>query len=377
MGGFWEKLGLSAISDVRTIKAAYAKKLKLIDIANDPSEFQSLRDAYELALFYVANERSPTVHPDYIPGVRTEHVEQPEKNKAEAFEATDSFSLILSELKNIAYDKDFDFLHWLESYKIFDSLDARADLSEQLLHEFVTSENDWPFWLMHNISRALNWGEVRVDGSHNAIVSQFYQVLDNATYVQNIRPNVKRFFQHPWKNRTEATEALLEFIANIEPTYHPSLSYDAYQAGCAASSAWAALLAAKDIFGWNNLDYATNQVLELSLREARFREKLHEITGNESRAPSDSQENAIWRLRKQYDYLDGYHPMEPIKQVINLADAYGINKSEVFNPKQLEFYLDYIDGKTGVQSKLETFLAKVFKIVFPGIIILALIRLMS
>lgn len=364
-----EKLGLASVSDERTIKAAYAKKLKLIDIANDPSEFQSLREAYELALSYVSNERSATLRPADVPSFGANYAEQPEEKHTEIFGEKDSFSLILSDLHQIAYDDDFDFLRWLDSYKYFDSLEARARLSEQLLHEFVTNENDWPLWLMHHISQVFNWHEIRIDGLHNTIVSQFYEIISNANYVQNIRPNVKRFFEHPWKNRTEANEALLDFIAKVEPTYHPSLSYDVYQAGCAASSAWAALLAAKEVFGWHNLDYATNQVLELSLREARFREKLHEITGQEIRAPYDAQKNAIWRLRKPYDYLDGHHPIDPITHVLNLADAYGINKDEVFNPEQLKFYLAHINGAASGDEKINRFFGKFFTIIFIGIIV--------
>ena len=376
MVDFWGKLDLSADSDERTIKAAYAKKLKLIDVANDPSEFQLLRDAYKLALSYVSNKRSPAVCPDYFPGFGAQQVEQPEGIKTEIIESTDSYSLVLDGLKNIAFSERFDFLHWLESYKSFDSLDARVDLSARLMHEFATSEYDWPFWLMHNVSHALNWHDVRSYGFRNTIFSQFYQVFENANYVQNVRPNITRFFKHAWKSRIEATEALLDFIANVEPTYHSSLSYDAYQAACAASSAWPALLTAKDVFGWNNLDYATNQVLELSLREARFREKMDAITGDENMAPSDAQENAIWRLRKPYDYLDGYHPIDPIAHVLNQADAYGINKSEAFNPDQLSFYSDYLSGKTGNKSKLEIFLGNIFKAVFPIIIIFALMWLL-
>ena len=377
MQDFWETLGISAISDERAIKAAYAKQLKLIDILVDPSEFQSLRDAYQLALIYASNDQLTAAQSDCMPRFNDVHADDLKSNQLEIFERADNISLLLNDLANTANPENFDFLRWLESYKDFSSIEARLRLSRRLLHEFVTTGNDWPFWLMNDISAALNWNEVRFDGSHDALVQHFYSVLDNANYVQNMLPKVKYFFAHPWNNRAEAAEALFDIIESVEPIQQSSLSYAVYQTGCAASSAWAALLTAKEVFGWNNLDYATNQVLELSLGEARFREKLYEITGDEDRAPLDTQENAIWRLRKPFDYLDGYHPMDPIARVLNLADAYGISKNDAFNPEQLKFYSDYLNGKTGIKSKIELFFANFFNNIFPTIVIFALLRLLS
>jgi len=46
----WDVLEINAADDRKIIKRAYAKKLKLIDVVEDPADFQQLRDAYEMAL---------------------------------------------------------------------------------------------------------------------------------------------------------------------------------------------------------------------------------------------------------------------------------------------------------------------------------------
>ena len=69
--------------------------------------------------------------------------------------------------------------------------------------------------------------------------------------------------------------------------------------------------------------------------------------------------------------------MDPIAHVLNLADAYGISKNDAFNPEQLKFYSDYLNGKTGIKSKIELFFANFFNNIFPIIVIFALLRLLS
>jgi hypothetical protein len=45
----WEILEIEPTEDIRTIKQAYAKKLKSIDIKNDVAKFQELKEAFDLA----------------------------------------------------------------------------------------------------------------------------------------------------------------------------------------------------------------------------------------------------------------------------------------------------------------------------------------
>ncbi len=46
----WDALGIAPDSSERTIKRAYAKILKTIDLERDPGAFMELREAYETAL---------------------------------------------------------------------------------------------------------------------------------------------------------------------------------------------------------------------------------------------------------------------------------------------------------------------------------------
>ncbi|NJM50599.1 MAG: hypothetical protein HC843_06735 [Sphingomonadales bacterium] len=51
--GFWAILGIEPCKDLKTVRSAYAAKLKTIDVDGDPAAFIALRDAYEAAQDYV------------------------------------------------------------------------------------------------------------------------------------------------------------------------------------------------------------------------------------------------------------------------------------------------------------------------------------
>jgi len=50
MPDIWEELGIESTEDVRTIRRAYAARLRRVDREGDPDGFQRLREAYEAAL---------------------------------------------------------------------------------------------------------------------------------------------------------------------------------------------------------------------------------------------------------------------------------------------------------------------------------------
>lgn len=52
----WELLGIEATSDRKTIKRAYAKKLKQLDIEKEPATFQQLKEALDTALVLSADQ---------------------------------------------------------------------------------------------------------------------------------------------------------------------------------------------------------------------------------------------------------------------------------------------------------------------------------
>jgi len=51
----WTQLGIAPTRDIAEIKRAYAQHLKTIDVAADPMAFQTLRQAYEVALAMVTD----------------------------------------------------------------------------------------------------------------------------------------------------------------------------------------------------------------------------------------------------------------------------------------------------------------------------------
>ncbi len=60
---YWQTLEIDRDSDLPTIKKAYAKKLKTLDLSKQKEEFIQLRSAYEAALNYVKQQSDQTTIP--------------------------------------------------------------------------------------------------------------------------------------------------------------------------------------------------------------------------------------------------------------------------------------------------------------------------
>jgi hypothetical protein len=94
-GGFpWDELGIDATTDVRAVKSAYAKKLRLTRPDVDAEGYQRLRTAYEFAILLaqdVAHEKLVPVREDGLMAAALPEGDVPENvlaSNADLFEAT-------------------------------------------------------------------------------------------------------------------------------------------------------------------------------------------------------------------------------------------------------------------------------------------------
>lgn len=75
---FLEALGLDGGADERAVRRAYAKRLKALDVEADPRGFQSLREAYEASLGWLAWRERQAAEAAAAPVAEATHERQPE-----------------------------------------------------------------------------------------------------------------------------------------------------------------------------------------------------------------------------------------------------------------------------------------------------------
>lgn len=67
---FWERLGIDRTGDIKVIRRAYAKQLKIYHPEDDPAGYQALREAFDMAMSYakrqVAMEEEDTPSEDWM-----------------------------------------------------------------------------------------------------------------------------------------------------------------------------------------------------------------------------------------------------------------------------------------------------------------------
>lgn len=336
---YLEKLGLSSLPDLKSIKKAYAAKLKTIDQSNI-QEFQEVREAY----LYLCGKGSP--EPSDAGDINID-CDYDFDYFEEENPSLPIFRALVEELSLENDNKDFSAVEWINSQLELDSLQARTDFSVILLQEFITGADNWSYKVMRDTSYALNWHEINDGLAHyTRLLVVFENLLEQIDFNTRVLIPMNSFFSFKWGDPQSAFNALSTMRKEINCDYYLLSDLFLRKTIESCSSAPIAALAANRFFGWKNLDYVQQQPLEIALLEARFRVTLLLVKADQS-PPTDTEGYPVWRLKQPFDYWSeidylASNSIEPIISVIHKMDVYNI-KGEL-NEDQVKFYKEHYRG---------------------------------
>ena len=333
---YLEKLGLSSLPDLKSIKKAYAAKLKTIDQSNI-KEFEEVREAY----LVLCGKSAPT-HPD------AEDISIDRKNYYEPIEEEVPRQSVFNGLIEALFleneNKDFSAADWINSQPALDSLQVRAEFSAILLQEFFARTHPWSYEIMREVSVALNWHEISSGLPNQArMLVDFEIFLERIDFHRQVISLIEEFFTFHWQDQESAFMALLRMRDDINYDLNLLSEFFLNKTIQCCSSAPIAALAANTFFGWKNLNVAQERSLEIALTEAKFREKVC-LVKNYQAPPPDEEGYAIWHLMQPFDYRGAINylalsSIDSVISVINKIDEYNINFD--LNNDQIKFYSEY------------------------------------
>jgi hypothetical protein len=336
---YFNRLGLTASANLESIKKAYAAKLKTVDLS-DVSAFQEIREAY-LALCQAYKTENPATRelsPYQLPEVDSLDEDLPNAS---------DFRELIEELACEIDNSEFKAADWLLSQPALDSLQARADFSVVMLHEFMTGSIEWPYNIMREISDALSWHDINgVLRNHLNLLVPFQNYLDEVHFHSQVLAPIHSYFRFQWPDQYSAISALRQLVPQLECDAHWVSELFLRKTMESNSSAPIAALAAFQFFQWQGLGISRERPLELALAEARFREKLL-LTKPDQPSPSGAEEYAIWRLKQPFNYQNevrhiALNPIDAIFLVIQKVEVYGAKG--MLNEEQVRFYSVHFKG---------------------------------
>lgn len=170
---WWEDLGISYDSDLKTIKKAYAKLLKIYNPEEDPEGYQRLREAYDKAIKDAKNtNKQQTLHINLVENI-SDDLDTDEIIVKKQYQNINNH--YKEQFTNNINEKTEEFLDKLNEIYTDNSLKENTEAWEELLNmdvvwnvhtapiiedymfEFLVSHKDLPLSIWYILDYSFNW----------------------------------------------------------------------------------------------------------------------------------------------------------------------------------------------------------------------------
>lgn len=230
----WEVLQLEATDDVRLIKRAYAKQLKIHHPEDDPEGYQQLREAYEYIMARL-RQQATTLSTQTL----SIHTVSHEENE-EAEEALDEANIVSSRLYLDQDNEEVDILttpprlrlHYENGYH---TIHQSKSLLNIFIEDFISLYQYFPSRINLKAWEELFDSDICWDlQQRRALNISLIELLHTHRYLpKEVWFSIERFFElKPFiEDEEQALQNEYEYLSNfysfyVSQFYEPSLSYD-------------------------------------------------------------------------------------------------------------------------------------------------------
>ncbi|GEM_PF-2728727 len=230
MMNWWEILGISYDSDLKTIKKAYAKLLKIYNPEEDPEGYQRLREAYDQAIKAVKNNnKQQNLHINLVENINDEldvneqiikkqyeninNYYEEQNNNNDINQKIEEFLDKLNEIYNDnSLKKDTEVWENLLNMDVVWNVYS-APIIEDYMFEFLLDHKDLPLNIWYILDYYFNWTkkERNLYGKYDReTLEEVFKTLQNLgplkyEYIKQIDPN---FIEKYLSLRKQGYEAL-------------------------------------------------------------------------------------------------------------------------------------------------------------------------